>query len=286
MSGGAMRILITSPSNWGIAPDFESHILKRFSLTTFNAGHWRRRCWRSPFTWWQVPARQVPARQYPCLLSDQNLHRLSVLYLPLIILANMVDLLTSKELLPAANHSGCGLPSWCILGLKWLREDRGRASSARRVCQYSVIFCFTRIFRFSFGGGLCSSCRGWGSPYWRQSSRICTNQDLENPSLWSSAWLACRPPQSTGSGILIPRHIVKTKWTGRHIWLKITLFFVAKFIWALKGTIDYSPLDMCLQKKSETYALRCSLLSQLINILMWLAGTLKDWNVPALSRFM
>ena len=78
--------------------------------------------------------------------------------------------------------------------MKWLREDRDRASATRRSCQYLVILVFTMTFKVSFVRGFSSNCRGCGSPYWRHSSRICINQDLEQPSVWRRAWQAwaCR----------------------------------------------------------------------------------------------
>ena len=108
LAGGADRTSTTKAWSGGNTAALASHILCRLCLTICRAGQCRRRCSRSPLTWWQVFARQWPSR-----LSVQNLLRLSVLYLPLIICARMVDLLTSWGLLPAVTQSGCGLVREC-----------------------------------------------------------------------------------------------------------------------------------------------------------------------------
>ena len=154
-SAGDLSTSVTKLCSSGSAAALSSHILCRPSLTGWSAGQWRRRCSRSPMVWLQVLARQKPS-----LLSDQNLQRLSVLYLPLIILAKMVDLFTSYGLLPAAAHRGCGVARECLRGLKWLSEMRGRASAARRCCQYSTILVLTSLLNFCLDGGLLRSCRG------------------------------------------------------------------------------------------------------------------------------
>ena len=58
-----------------------------------SAGQLIRRCSRVPLT-----LAQVGERHSPVLFVDQNLHSISVLYLPVIILANTVALLVSKQL--------------------------------------------------------------------------------------------------------------------------------------------------------------------------------------------
>ena len=91
----------TSLCNGGNTDDRSSHICIRFFLATSRAGQYRSRCSKVPSIWVQVYARQKPS-----LLPDQNLHKLSYLYLPDIILDKMVDLFTSWELLPAAFNMG------------------------------------------------------------------------------------------------------------------------------------------------------------------------------------
>ena len=134
-----------------------SHIWYKFTLTVSNAGQWRRRCSRSPYTPWLW---QGCRRQKPSLFSDQNLHNLSVLYRPLIILLNIVALFISYGLLAAADQIGCGLDSWCMCGLKWANEGNAVASAENNFCQYSVILVLTRLFSLPLLRGSFSSNLG------------------------------------------------------------------------------------------------------------------------------
>ena len=96
-------ILISRFCSGGQSAHLSSHKLCSLCRICCRAGQTIRRCSKSPQTAWQVSARQCPL-----LLLDQNLHIISVLYLPLTILANTV-LLEHSKLLPAALvHIGCG----------------------------------------------------------------------------------------------------------------------------------------------------------------------------------
>ena len=57
--------------------DFSNHMVYSLSLVMSRAGQVINKCSKVPGVWWQVRA-----LQYPPLLSDQYLHRVSVLYLP------------------------------------------------------------------------------------------------------------------------------------------------------------------------------------------------------------
>ena len=125
---------------------FTHHRLCSLCLIWSRAGQTIRRCSRSPNTWWQVSD-----RQYPFLFPLQNLHIISVLYLPLTILAKTV-LFEHSKLFPAeVVHMGWGCCSEALKGLKKRREVMvGELHShASTCCQYSVTFNFT-LFKSEF----------------------------------------------------------------------------------------------------------------------------------------
>ena len=184
---GEARILLMRLWSGGKTCDFVSHIWMRLYLAAWRAGQWRSRCSKSPTT-----SLHVAARQYPSLLSDQNLHKLSVRYRPLIILIKMIDLFTSWGLLPAACQSGWGQDSACFIGLRYCRDDIVVISAERRPCQYSVIFSFTNFFISPLDRGLSNHESGWGSWYFLQISRICRNHDFWHSVWWRRAYCAWR----------------------------------------------------------------------------------------------
>ena len=95
------------------------------------------------------------------------MHIISVLYLPLTILANTV-LFEHSKLLPAALvHIGCGWSKEALNGSKYLSDDivGELHSAARRCCQYSVTLAFTSFLNLFLATGFSSNTSGWGRLY-------------------------------------------------------------------------------------------------------------------------
>ena len=88
-------------------------------------------------------------RQYSLLFVDQNLHNISVLYLPLTILAKMVLLQHSKLLSAELVQIGWGFWSDALSGSNAFRDDSLKHSLAKAPCQYSVTFSFTSFLKLS-----------------------------------------------------------------------------------------------------------------------------------------
>ena len=126
-------------------------------------------------------------------MEVQNLLSISVLYLPLTILARIVLFALSKQLPAELVHIGWGCWRDDLKGSKWWRDDRSGElhSAARRCCQYSVTFSFTNFLNLDFGTGSSSSSSGWGSLYCMQRSLIWWNHEEEECGRQVRTNLAC-----------------------------------------------------------------------------------------------